>query len=315
MNVDVIRRKPSVLEIVLDRPKALNALTSFMLSAIHEALTVAEMDSAVEMVVIRSSSNRAFCAGGDVKEFYDCGIENAHILHVFATQEYELSRRIYHFEKPIVTIAAGILMGGGVALSLTARYLVGTETTLFAMPEVAIGYFPDAGSTYYLSRLPKKVGLFLAMTGEAIRAKDLQRIGLIQHFIPNEKIEDFIDALPTSFKEFPVDLGEPMLDFDQIEKAFSQKSVGEIITSFGEEHFAKKSPSSIEIAFAQMEVAKKMSFDQVIDLDIAIAKEVLKMSDVYEGVRAKLIDKDNEPSWQKSKDLNVILTVIRKDLM
>lgn len=315
MDVQVIHNASGVMEIVLDRPKALNALTPFMISAIDEALNVAESDATVTIIVIRSSIEKAFCAGGDVKGFHECGIENAHIAQVFAEREYELVRRIYHFEKPIVTIASGIVMGGGAGLALPARYVIGTETTKFAMPEVSIGYFPDVGSTYYLSRLPKKVGWFLAMTGSMIGAADLQACGLIKHFIPSTKITEFIENLPQSVLKMPIDLGKPVLDFDKIEKSFSLKSVDEIIDSFGKEWFSNKSPSSIQIAFEELKVAQKMGFDQVIDLDVNIAKEVLKMPDVYEGVRAKLIDKDNLPKWQQTGGLERLLVSIQKGFL
>ena len=304
MDVIVRKRPNGIMDIILDRPKALNALTPFMVSTLEEALLEGEGDDAVKMVVISSNCNRAFCAGGDVKGFYEAGIENHKISHLFASQEYELARKVFHFPKRIVTVVDGILMGGGAALAFPASHLIGTERTRFAMPEVNIGYFPDVGSAFYLSRLPKRVGWFLAMTGATIGAADLNACGLIQHFVASDKVPAMLEGLPQDIDKYDIDVGPPTLDFDMIEEVFSLEDFDKIIETFGPEHFAMKSPASVRIAFEQMRVASRMGFDQVIDLDIEISRMLLQERDVYEGVRAKLVTKDNQPKWVEVKDLD-----------
>ena len=182
--------------IVLDRPKALNALTLPMARAIAAALDDFERDARVTRVVVMSAGGRAFCSGGDIRLFYELGRAGDHAAQLaFWREEYRLNRRIKRFPKPFVALIDGIVMGGGVGLSVHASHRVASERCLFAMPEVGIGFFPDVGAAYVLARLESRIGAFLAATGLSAEAGDVVALGLAQTFAPSAAFPDLTAAL------------------------------------------------------------------------------------------------------------------------
>src|SRR5918994_3966155 len=182
--------------ITLDRPKALNALTLRMVRALRRSLDAWEADPAVTRVVIAGSGERAFCAGGDIRQLYDLGrggrVEEA---LAFWREEYELNIRIKRYPKPFVALIDGIVMGGGVGVSLHGSHRVAGDRYSFAMPEVAIGFFPDVGATYALPRLPGRTGTYFALTGERLRAADALALGLATHAVPSTDHPALLEAL------------------------------------------------------------------------------------------------------------------------
>lgn len=287
--------------IVLNRPSALNALTYEMLALLESHLIKWEESPLIDMVVITSSNDKAFSAGIDLKTFYQNGLANWQNSYALAELEYRLNRRIFHYKKPYIAIMHGIVMGGGVGISLHGSHPIATDTMRFALPEVRIGFFPDVGSSYFLPRLPHKVGWYLAMTGNTITAFDALTIGLVKHVIQADKQKEVLSSLPDRLEEALFLYQSPykpsQLDLKKIEHAFSKKSVEEIVKAFGPENFKGKSQESIAIAFKQMQKGLTLSFDEAIDYELSLAKDRLQSSDLYEGIYYRLIEKRENPKW------------------
>ena len=182
--------------VTLDRPRALNALTLGMIRQLDPALASWAHDHTVEAVVVRGAGEKAFCAGGDVRAVYEAGRRGTDVLtYEFFFEEYRLNRRIHRFPKPYLSLIDGIAMGGGLGLSVHGRYRVVTERTTMAMPETAIGLFPDVGGSWFLDRAPGRLGTYLALTGARIKAADAIHCGLATHFVASTDIPALLDTL------------------------------------------------------------------------------------------------------------------------
>jgi len=283
--------------VVLDRPKALNALSRGMCASFRRQLDLWEADPAVTRVAVRSSSARAFCAGGDIRHIYACGREGREAdLYGFWEAEYGLVARVQRFAKPYVALVDGLVMGGGVGISLHGSHRVASERYSFAMPEVGIGLFPDVGMTHALPRLPGRMGLYIALTGGRVGPGDALALGLATDFAPAAAFDALLDRLAE---------GAP------IEACFSAGSVAAILerldaagTAFARETAATirtRSPTSLCIAFEQMRRGGAMSFPEAILAEFRLVTRVMDGHDFYEGVRAAVIDKDNAPVWQPDR--------------
>ena len=158
--------------ITLNRPTALNALTKPMCTAINKQLCAWAVDSAIKAVVIRGMGERAFCAGGDVRAIYDNGIAKISDSQDFFDNEYRMNHSLFHFPKPYIALLHGIVMGGGLGVSVHGSHRVAAENVVMAMPETGIGFYPDIGGSYFLSRCPGKTGLYLGLTGARVTARD-----------------------------------------------------------------------------------------------------------------------------------------------
>ena len=192
----LVERRGRAGWITLNRPRALNALTLGMVREISAALDAFERDANVEFVVVTGAGERAFCAGGDVRWLNERGRAGDHAAQLaFWGEEYILNRRIKRYRKPYVALIDGIVMGGGVGVSLHGTYRVVGERTVFAMPEVGIGLFPDVGGTYLLPRVPGHFGAFLALTGLQAKAGDLVALGLATQFTPSAEMSKLAEAL------------------------------------------------------------------------------------------------------------------------
>src|SRR6516162_7890889 len=184
--------------LVINRPKALNALTLDNYRRFTPALCAWAADPPVHALVLRGAGERAFCAGGDVRAVYEAGRGikgDPDLPAVFFREEYELIRLIHHLLTPYITVIDGITMGGGAGISVNGAYRIATERTLFAMPETAIGLFPDVGATRFLNRCPGRIGRYLGLTGARLNAADTLYCGLATHFVPHERVEELIAAL------------------------------------------------------------------------------------------------------------------------
>ncbi|CAH1107331.1 unnamed protein product [Psylliodes chrysocephalus] len=180
--------------IVLNRPKALNALNLSMIEKIHP--TLKNWESKKALVIVKGTGEKAFCAGGDVRAVVEAGLKGRKELgHEFFKKEYFTNGLIGSYKIPYIAIIDGIVMGGGVGLSVHGKYRVATERTLFAMPETQIGFFPDVGGSYFLSRLTGKLGLYLALTGQRLKGPDVLKAGIATHLVDSNRLKDLEEAM------------------------------------------------------------------------------------------------------------------------
>ncbi len=317
--------------ITLDRPKALNALNLEMCEIMHQALNIFENDDDISHVVVCSSQNgRFFCAGGDIRsmqaELVAGQFETAE--HFFKT-EYRLNHKIARYKKPYIALIDGIVMGGGVGISAHGSHRVVSENTVFAMPEVAIGFFPDVGVSHILAALKHNVGAYLAITGERIKASDMLFAGLATHIIKASDYNDVLKSLTVSKDANAVlaerarkpDESQLQKNLEKMSHFFSAKNMPDLLTALKndeDDFFAKqaldiigrRSPTSMAVAMRQLHCGA-ISIEETLRQDYRIACRLMRQPDFPEGVRALLIDKDNAPRWQpatiddvKSNDLD-----------
>jgi enoyl-CoA hydratase/carnithine racemase len=309
-------------EITLNRPKALNALTTNMCYQLRTQLIEWQQNSRIKAVIIRGAGDRAFCAGGDIRALYADGKENQDAAVDFFRHEYAMNREIFHFTKPYISFLHGITMGGGAGVSIHGSHRVTNEQLIFAMPETGIGFFPDIGAGCFLSRLENKMGYYLGLTGDRIGAADAKWLGLVTHIIPPEKQNDAIAALTdTEFSAdakkqvsqildaFAVKPSTPRLSEyqQQITDCFSAESVEEVMLRLEENNsewslavtktLLTKSPISLKVTFEQLKRSEQMKFDEIMQMEFNIALQFLHTADFFEGVRAAVIDKDQNPQW------------------
>ncbi|XP_029169426.1 3-hydroxyisobutyryl-CoA hydrolase, mitochondrial isoform X2 [Nylanderia fulva] len=307
--------------IVLNRPKVLNALNMHMVQKIY--LTLKEWESSKKLVIIEGAGEKAFCAGGDIKSLViPLNEPKGETLGAeFFKKEYTTNYLIGTYNKPYIAIINGITMGGGVGLSVHGKYRVATEKTLFAMPETAIGLFPDVGGSYFLPRLKGKLGLYLGLTGHRLKGIDVLLAGIATHFVPSEKIADLKrDLLALKNTDDIVEIlnkYQPKLNHEfslapymsQIENCFSAPSVEEIIERLKKDNsewaqknvkiLLKMSPSSLKISKKAIDEGNGKSLAECLEIEYRLAyTSLIRDGDFYEGVRALLLDKDQKPMWK-----------------
>ena len=315
----VVEQRGAAGLITLNRPQALNALTLDMVRAIRRALDNWAVDPAVTRIVLTAKGERAFCAGGDIRRLYDLGkagrIEEA---LGFWREEYALNALIKRYPKPYVALIDGIVMGGGVGISLHGSHRVAGDRYAFAMPEVGIGFFPDVGATYVLPRLPGEAGVYLALTGDRVRGADALELGLATHAVPSSALGPIRDDLVAGERVDAVlaaharDPGHGQLTPERglIETCFAPYRVEAILERLDEaasrdSAFAKttaatirtKSPTSLAIALEQMRRGPNLSFEEAMRTEFRVVSRIVDGHDFYEGVRAAIIDKDGVPTW------------------
>ncbi len=312
--------------VTLNRPKALNALTHGMALALEKQLDLWRDDTSVGHVVVRGAGKKAFCAGGDIRHIYEQGLAGDPHQIDFFRDEYRLNAGIKHYPKPYIALIDGIVMGGGVGVSVHGSHRVAGEGIGFAMPEVGIGFFPDVGGTYFLPRMPRETGMYCGLTGQRLKQADALWSGVATHAVASAAFDDLLTALATArdvdavLSDFAVDTGQAPLEAlaPAIEPAFSAGSVGDILkrldmTSGDRADWAagtaaairKKSPTSVEIAYHQLRRGAKLDFDGCMRLEFRIVSRILKGHDFYEGIRATIIDKDGQPRWRPADLVDV----------
>lgn len=306
--------------ITLQRPKALNALTLPMVEAMHRQLRAWAEDPAVTRVVVRGAGGRAFCAGGDIRRIHALGrAGRLPEVMAFWRAEYCLDAYVKTYPKPYIALIEGIVMGGGVGISLHGDVRVAAESYNLAMPETGIGFFPDVGTTYALPRLPGRTGAYLALTGSRIGAGDALAVGLATHAA---RAADF-DAIVARLAEGAdiagtlADVAAPLSDSGPlvaeracIDACFGADTVAEVLdrldraagegSDFAAETAAtirRRSPTSLTIAHAQMCRGGDLSFPEAMRAEYRLCERVMRGCDFYEGVRAVILDKDNRPAW------------------
>jgi enoyl-CoA hydratase len=301
----------------LNRPKAIHALTTAMCETMSAALLKWRTDPGVELVVIDHAEGRGFCAGGDVVMLARSGNEDAEEAKKFFFAEYRLNHLLFAYDKPTVAIMDGITMGGGVGIALPCDYRIATENTRLAMPETGIGLFPDVGGGRYLSRLPGRVGQFMALTGARLDGAECVYLGLATHYVEQAALEDLAErilkaparvkgavgalaskppeariapTLPNITKLFASDRYEDVLAALEAEDSDWAKS--ELAT------LSTKSPLSCKVSLRLLaDGATRASLTDEMRAEYALAGRVARTHDFREGVRALLIDKDNAPQW------------------
>ena len=303
--------------ITLNRPKALNALTHAMVVAMKARLDEWANDPEIGIVVIRGAGERAFCAGGDIRAIAESGRAGTSYALDFWHDEYILNAAIKHYPKPYMALISGVAMGGGLGVSVHGNYRVVDETVKIAMPETGIGFFPDVGGSYFLSRCPGEIGLYLALTGARLDAADALYAGIATHFVSS--FDGLLDRLADG--RAPEDVlaglaknsGKPSLAVHraQIDRIFSMDSVESVLAGLEEEGdewsretaatIRSKSPTSLKIAFREVRAGKNLSFDDCMRMEFRLSSRILSGEDFYEGVRAVIVDKDGAPHWRHAK--------------
>jgi enoyl-CoA hydratase len=306
--------------ITLNRPRALNALTHGMVRAIRGALDAWAAEPEVTRVVLTGAGEKAFCAGGDIRRLYELGQVGAYDEALaFWREEYELNIGIKRYPKPYVSLIDGIVMGGGVGVSLHGAHRVAGGRYAFAMPEVGIGFFPDVGATYALPRLPGATGTYIALTGSRIGQADAVELGLATHAVPSERMADLREALvagepvDAALARHAADPGPGPLRAHRplVDAAFSAPSVGEILARLdadGSDFALKtaaairaKSPTSLCVALEQMRRGAGLGFEEAMRVEFRIVSRLCRGHDFAEGVRAAIVDKDGAPRWRPAR--------------
>lgn len=274
-------------------------------------------ESTKNLVIIRGVGEKAFCAGGDVRAIVEAGPTEE--SKSFFREEYRLNALIGNYKKPYVAIIDGITMGGGVGLSVHGKYRVATERTLFAMPETAIGLFPDVGGGYFLPRMKGKLGLYLGLTGYRLRGQDVKKAGVATHYVDSSKVPELEKTLLDSkdgndvdeiLKSFDTENETPFVlekHLPLINRCFSANRVKEIISNLKEdesefalktlEMLSKMSPTSLKITKRQLDYGAELDLKECLKMEYRLAVHHTEKSDFKEGVRALLIDKDQKPKW------------------
>jgi enoyl-CoA hydratase len=308
--------------VILNRPHALNAVSHDMVRMLAQQLGDWETDPAVTRVLLTANGGRAFSAGGDLRALYDLGRAGRYDEALgFFRDEYALNARIKRYRKPYVALIDGIVMGGGVGISVHGSHRVAGDRFVFAMPEVGIGFFPDVGATWFLPRLPGELGTYCALTGERLDAADGVAAGVATHRVASAKFPELIEALCTGVSvdallgAFAQPAGEGPVKARQaaIDRLFEGHRVEDILGRLDAEAadgangamarataalIRTRSPTSLKIVLAQMRRGPSLDFAECLRTEFRIVSRVVRGHDLYEGIRAVIVDKDQAPRWQ-----------------
>jgi enoyl-CoA hydratase/carnithine racemase len=338
----LVQKKNGLGLITLNRPKALNALTHSMIRLMYQALKEWEQDPEVLAVLVRGEGEKAFCAGGDIRSIYESITSGCEEHTQFFRDEYILNEYIYAYPKPYIALMNGYVMGGGMGISQGASFRVLTEHSKVSMPEVAIGFFPDVGGSYFLSRSPGSLGNYLALTGVTLNGEDALYANLGDWILSSNHILEFLEKLEylsantpaaEQVKKILVGLGASNIPVNAslverrqlIDAIFSLDGVVEIIAQLDQlatdgpawiseiaELMKKRSPVAMVGALETIRRGKYLSIAECLAMELALGARWIEIGDFVEGIRALIIDKDNAPKWaftlseltqQKVKDL------------
>jgi len=314
-------RQGRIGRVTLNRPQALNALDPSMLDALAATLDAWRTDPGVHAVVTEGAGGRAFCAGGDVRTLRDASLHGLHAgIESFFVREYALNLAIATYPKPCIALVDGICMGGGIGISVHGAYRAASEAAMFAMPETAIGLFPDIGASYILPRLRGAVGMWMALTGARLGGADAVWAGLATHFVPRARMATLADelaehgvaALAAAAEPPPAEL--PAL-IEVIDRCFGASSVAEILRRLEAEDTAKNggwareqvaalrrlAPSSTLWTFELLRRGAERTLPECLDAEFALMLHATRRPDFLEGVRAMVVDKDRSPRWSPAR--------------
>lgn len=317
----VSAKKKQLGIITLNRPESLNALSGPMILDLQKYLTEFEQDPEIAAVII-TGTGRAFCAGGDLKMVYEYGQHNYQEGLFFYKTEYALNLLISKFSKPYLALLNGIAMGGGLGLSLHGTRIIGSEKLQLAMPEVGIGFFPDVGSPHFLATCPHKIGMYLGLTGNCIDINAAVFAKLVDAYIPSNTFDNIIydlttfdlseqplaiiDSIITRYKQ-PITTSSLEENIRTIEHCFSKESIEDIIEALENDpsDFAKqqvailntRSPTSLKLTLQILKLGAQMPLEECLKMEFNVAKNLMQQHDIYEGIRAAIIDKSHKPNW------------------
>ena len=304
--------------LTLNRPKAINSLNQSMVSRLRAVLTEWEQDSAISAVVLAGAGERGLCAGGDVVAIYHSARSDGSEARRFWYDEYLMNGQIGRFPKKYVSLMDGIVMGGGVGVGAHANTRVVTDTSKVAMPEVGIGFIPDVGGAYLLSRAPGSLGLHAALTGAPFAGADAIALGFADHFVPHDKLDAFREAIAEvgvdqaitthAIEPPPSDLAAQR---DWIDECYSGDTIADIIASLRKlgqagagpasdaaDLIATRSPIALSVTLEAVRRAAKLdTLEDVLAQDYRVSSASLRSHDLVEGIRAQLVDKDRNPKW------------------
>jgi enoyl-CoA hydratase/carnithine racemase len=317
--------------VTLNRPAVLNALSLGMLHALRDALRDCAQDARVRAVLIRGAGGKSFCAGGDIRALYQ-SVKSGGTLHeTFFAAEYPLDYLLYSYPKPYIALLDGITMGGGMGISQGSRLRIVGERTRMAMPEVGIGLFPDVGGSYFLSRMPGALGIYLALTGSHIRAADAVYAGLADFHLPSESMERIESSLQSAnwmddahadvtralsalatrdLPAAPLSALRPVID-----EHFAEPTVPAILAALGQESrpeyadwarqtaalIMSRSPTMLAVTLRQLQRGRSMRLADCFRMELNMMQQCCVQGDFLEGVRAMIVDKDNSPQWRPSR--------------
>ncbi|RAX49151.1 enoyl-CoA hydratase/isomerase family protein [Arthrobacter sp. AQ5-05] len=304
--------------ITLNRPRAVNALTAYMATAMLETLTAWAQDPAVSQVLVRGAGERGLCAGGDIVAIHRDIASGGTRTEGFWATEYRLNSLINSYPKPYIAYMDGLVLGGGVGISAHGSHRLVTSRTRSGMPETTIGFVPDVGGTYLLSRAPGETGTHAALTGEHLGAAEVLYLGLADNLIDFNRAEELFSAL----EETPVDdllpgfiLPAPASALESwrtwLDAAYGHDEVEDIVAALavlageGNEEarisvqtLAKKSPTALKLTLASLRRARALAtLEEALEQEFRVGLRALESSDFPEGIRAQVIDKDYAPVW------------------
>ncbi|PIN15880.1 Enoyl-CoA hydratase [Handroanthus impetiginosus] len=329
----LVEEKSSVRIFTLNRTKQLNALSAAMVSRLLELFLACAEDSSVKLIIVKGKG-RAFCAGGDVAAVvHDIKQGNGKSGADYFRKEFTMNYVIATYSKPQVSILNGIVMGGGAGVSIHGRFRIATENSLFAMPETALGLFPDIGASYFLSRLPGFFGEYVGLTGSRLDGAEMLACGLATHFVQSNKLQMLEEALIKANSSDPSVISSVIREFSEIpnlkknsayhrlniiNKCFSRRTIEDIIVALEREAAEKKddwitstiqslkkaSPTSLKISLRSIREGRLQGINKCLVREFRMVCHVVRgeiSKDFVEGCRAILFDKDRNPKWQPSK--------------
>lgn len=301
--------------ITLNRPKAINSLNQTMVDLLSSVLIRWERDDAVRAVVLSGAGERGLCAGGDVVAVYHSARKDGVETRRFWRDEYLLDGQVGRFAKPFVALMDGIVMGGGVGVSAHANTRVVTDTSKIAMPEVGIGFIPDVGGAYLLSRAPGALGLHAALTGAPFSGADAIAMGFADHYVPHSDLDAFTaaivaDGVESALAHYAIEPPPSALvaQRDWIDVCYAGDTVEDILAALrGHETgpaqdaanlIATRSPIAVSVALEAVRRAAKLeTLEDVLTQDYRVSSASARSHDLVEGIRAQIIDKDRNPKW------------------
>lgn len=305
--------------ITLNRPKAINSLNQPMIDALSAVLTDWARDDKVRAVLLSGAGERGLCAGGDVVSIYHSARKDGVEARRFWRDEYQLNAQISEFAKPYVAVMDGIVMGGGVGVSAHANTRVVTDTSKVAMPEVGIGFIPDVGGVYLLSRAPGGLGLHAALTGAPFSGADAIAMGFADHYVPHADVEAFrravvADGVESALAKYAVEPppSELAAQRDWIDECYAGQTVEDIVAALrghgaspahdAADLIATRSPIALSVTLAAVRRAADLpTLKDVLVQDYRVSSASLRSHDLVEGIRAQLIDKDRNPQWSPAR--------------
>jgi enoyl-CoA hydratase len=342
----LIRRRQGMMSIVLNRPRALNSLNLEMIRSIQKALDEIEADERYRFVLFYGAGERGFCAGGDVKALARAVQQKSGLgADLMLEQEYDMLLRLHGFPKPVIVLADGITMGAGLGLAASADMAVATERTRMAMPETRIGFFPDVGSTGWMfDKCPAGYPEYLGLTGYEMKGAETVRVGFATHLSPWDRLPELINILEgyetnltgsrnqaakqlasaldpffkkditanTDMDEWVATYFEGKSSLVEIIESLRQCSIQTHLCNQVFDRLAERSPTALVVTLKLLRHNEHLPLEEVFQTELAAARFILNHPDYVEGVRARLVDKDDNPRWQpetieavKDPDLNL----------